>query len=78
MSQRQSVCVPVSVISMFKVKCFKEVQCLLVPCFLAPPCNLLDCFVTVTLDKDWSNDAENSALITRINYILSYVQIESS
>ncbi len=27
---------------------------------------------------DWSNDAENSALITGINYILKYVQIENS
>ncbi len=28
--------------------------------------------------EDWSNDAENSALITGINYILKYNQIESS
>ncbi len=26
--------------------------------------------------EDWSNDAENSALITEINYILKYSQIE--
>ncbi len=26
--------------------------------------------------EDWSNDAENSALITGINYILKYIQIE--
>ncbi len=26
----------------------------------------------------WSNDAENSALITGINYILIYIQIENS
>ncbi len=25
--------------------------------------------------EDWSNDAENSALITGINYILKYIQI---
>ncbi len=25
--------------------------------------------------EDWSNDAENSALITAINYILQYIQI---
>ncbi len=25
---------------------------------------------------DWSNDAENSALITEINYILKYIQIK--
>ncbi len=28
--------------------------------------------------EDWSNDAENSALITEINYILKYVDIENS
>ncbi len=26
--------------------------------------------------EDWSNDAENSALITGINYILTYIQIK--
>ncbi len=26
--------------------------------------------------KDWSNDAENSALITGINDILKYIQVE--
>ncbi len=25
--------------------------------------------------EDWSNDAENSALITEINYILKYIKI---
>ncbi len=28
--------------------------------------------------EDWSNDAENSALITGINYILTDILIESS
>jgi len=28
--------------------------------------------------EDWSNDAENSALITGINYILKYFHIENS
>ncbi len=28
--------------------------------------------------EDWSNDAENSALITEINYIIQYIQIEIS
>ncbi len=28
--------------------------------------------------EDWSNDAENLALIPGINYILKYFQIESS
>ena len=28
--------------------------------------------------EDWSNDAENSALITGINYTLLYIHIENS
>ncbi len=28
--------------------------------------------------EDWSNDAENTALITEINYISKYIQIENS
>ncbi len=28
--------------------------------------------------EDWSNDAENSALITGINYILKYITIENT
>ncbi len=28
--------------------------------------------------EDWSNDAENSALITGINYILEYITIENN
>ncbi len=28
--------------------------------------------------EDWSNDVENSALITIINYILKYIQTENS
>ncbi len=27
--------------------------------------------------EDWSNDAENTALITEINYILKYNKIEN-
>ncbi len=27
--------------------------------------------------EDWSNDAENTALITEINYILLYIHIEN-
>ncbi len=27
--------------------------------------------------EDWSNDAENTALITEINYILKYIKIEN-
>ncbi len=28
--------------------------------------------------EDWSNDAENTALITEINYSLTYIHIENS
>ncbi len=28
--------------------------------------------------EDWSNDAENSALIKGINHILNYIKIENS
>ncbi len=28
--------------------------------------------------EDWRNDAENTALITAINYILPYISIEDS
>ncbi len=28
--------------------------------------------------EDWSNDAENSYLISDINYILTYIYIENS
>ncbi len=28
--------------------------------------------------EDWSNDAENSAQITEINYMFKYILIESS
>ncbi len=28
--------------------------------------------------EDWRNDAENSALITEIKYVLKYIQIENS
>ncbi len=28
--------------------------------------------------EDWSNDAENTALIIGINYILTYIHIEKS
>ncbi len=27
--------------------------------------------------EDWSNDAENTALITEINYMLRYIQLEN-
>ncbi len=28
------------------------------------------------ISDDWSNDAENTALITEINYILTHIQTE--
>ncbi len=28
--------------------------------------------------EDWSNDAENSTLITGINYILKYIQLDNT
>ncbi len=28
--------------------------------------------------EDWSNDAENSSVITGVNYILQYITIENS
>jgi len=28
--------------------------------------------------EDWSNDAENSALIAGINYIIKYIHMENS
>ncbi len=37
-----------------------------------------ECFLMDHVTQDRSNDAENSALITGISYILQYIQIESS
>jgi len=41
-------------------------------------------FITYTINsegscgtEDWSNDAENTALVTGINYILQYIHIEN-
>ncbi len=45
-------------------------------CFLSSISEYLNDFWRIT--EDWSNDAENSALITEINYILKYIQIENS
>ncbi len=33
-------------------------------------------FLKIMWHEDWSNDAENTALITGINYILKYIQTE--
>ncbi len=35
-------------------------------------------FLKNHVTEDWSNDAENSALITGINYILQYIHIENN
>ncbi len=32
----------------------------------------------IMISDDWSNDAENTALITEINYILTHIQTENS
>ncbi len=40
--------------------------------------SILAWFLKDHVTEDWSNDAENSVLITGINYILKYIQIESS
>ncbi len=34
---------------------------------------ILEWFLKDHVTEDWSNDAENSALITEINYILQYI-----
>jgi len=34
-------------------------------------------FVPFSESEDWSNDAENTALITGINYTLRYIHIEN-
>ncbi len=47
--------------------------------FLEQQIIILELFLKdhVTL-KTWSNDAENIALITGINYILTYIHLENS
>ncbi len=47
--------------------------------FLEQQISILEClFFEGSCDTEDCNDAENLALITGINYILKYIQIESS
>ncbi len=38
---------------------------------------ILELFLKDHVTEEWSNDAENSALISEINYILTYIAIEN-
>ncbi len=42
--------------------------------FLEQQISVLDWFLKDT--EDWSNDADNLALITEINYILTYIHMK--
>ncbi len=46
--------------------------------FLEQKISRLEWFLKDRDTEDWSNDAENSALITGINYNLKYITIENS
>ncbi len=43
--------------------------------FLEQRISILDWFLKDHVTEDWSNDAENTALITEINYIFKYIHI---
>ncbi len=45
-------------------------------CFLSSKSSYYNDFWRSCDTEDWSNDAENTALITEINYILTYIHIE--
>ncbi len=45
--------------------------------FLKQQLSISELFLKDNVTQGRSNDAENSALITEINYILQYIQIES-
>ncbi len=47
-------------------------------CFLSSKSVYYNDFWRSCDTEDWRNDAENTALITEINYILKYVHIENS
>ncbi len=47
-------------------------------CFLSSKSAYYNDFWRSCDTEDWSNDAENSAFITGINYILQHPEIESS
>ncbi len=46
--------------------------------FLEQQISISELFLKDHVTQDWRNDAENPALITGINYILQYIQTESS
>ncbi len=46
--------------------------------FLEQQISILEYFWRSCDTEDWSNDAENSALITEINYILTDIHKENS
>ncbi len=47
-------------------------------CFLSSKSSYYYDFWRSCDTEDWSNDAENTALITEINYILAHIHIENS
>ncbi len=46
--------------------------------FLEQQISILEWFLKDHVTEDWSNNAENTDLITGINYILQYIHIENS
>ncbi len=46
-------------------------------CFLSSKSAYYNDFWRSCDTEDWSNDAENTALITEINYILQYIHIKN-
>ncbi len=46
--------------------------------FLEQQISILEWFLKDHVTEDWSNDDENTALITEINYILQHIQTENA
>ncbi len=46
--------------------------------FLEQQINILEWLEESCDTEDWSNDAENSVVITEIKYILKYIKIDKS
>ncbi len=57
--------------------CYKY-TCVTYDCFCAPGSHIRMISEESCDTEDWSNNAENSALITEINYILQYILTENS
>ncbi len=58
---------------------FSATTIIIINSFFERQIRILDMISEGSCDtEDWSYDAKNSALITGINYILKYIQIESS